>query len=118
MLGGALVSEGIGSIAHFTKVARLADLPPGTGMVFVGPFDKPRALFNVGGEVLAINAICPHRGGPLANGQLDGHVLACPWHGWTFDVRTGRPDHPGGHGVAAYEVEVRRSDVSVGWIKS
>jgi len=89
-------------MAPFAKVARLAHLPPGTGMMVVGPFDKPMALFNVGGEVFAINAVCPHRGGPLAN---------CPWHGWTFDVRTGRPDHPGEHGVAAYEVQVRRSDI-------
>jgi hypothetical protein len=50
-------------MAHFTKVARLTDLSPGTGMMVVGPFDKPMALFNVAGEVFAINAICPHRGG-------------------------------------------------------
>jgi len=105
-------------MAQFAKVARLADLPSGTGRMVVGPFDKPMALFNVGGEVFAINAVCPHQGGPLANGRLDGHVLACPWHGWTFDVRTGRPDHPGGHCVAAYEVEVRYSDLYVGWIKA
>jgi nitrite reductase/ring-hydroxylating ferredoxin subunit len=43
--------------------------------------------------------------------------VACPWHGWTFDVRTGQPDHPGGHCVAAYQVKVRRSDIYVGWIK-
>jgi hypothetical protein len=91
-------------MAHFAKVTRLAALPPGTGMMVVGPFDKPMAL--------------PHREGPLANGRLDGHVVACPWHGWTFDVRTGRPDHPGGHGVAAYEVQVRRRDIYVGWIKA
>jgi len=83
-------------MAHFAKVARRAHLPPGTGMMVVGPFDKPMALFNVGGEVFAINAVCPHRGGPLANGRLD---------------------HPGEHGVAAYEVQVRRSDIYVGWIK-
>jgi nitrite reductase (NADH) small subunit len=105
-------------MAQFAMVARLADLPSGTGRMVVGPFDKPMALFNVGGEVFAINAVCPHRGGPLANGRLDGHVLACPWHGRTFDVRTGRPDHPGGHRVAAYEVEVGRSDLYVGWIKA
>jgi nitrite reductase/ring-hydroxylating ferredoxin subunit len=46
-------------MAHFAKVARLADLPPGTGMMVVGPFDKPMALFNVGGEVFAINAVGP-----------------------------------------------------------
>jgi nitrite reductase/ring-hydroxylating ferredoxin subunit len=87
-------------------------------MMGVGPFDKPMALFNAGGEVFAINAVCPHRGGPLANGRLDGHVLACRWHAWTFDVRTGRPDHPGEHCVGAFEVEVRRSDIYMGWIKA
>ena len=56
------------------------------------------------GEFFAINHICPHRGGPLA--------------GWTFDVRTGEPDHPGGHSVAAYEVKVEGVDVSVGWLKA
>ena len=48
-------------MAHFAKVARLADLPPGTGRMVVGPFDKPMALFNVGGEVFAFNAVCPLR---------------------------------------------------------
>ncbi len=106
-------------MAHFVTAARLAHLPPGTGMMVVGPFDKPMALFNVDGEVFAIKCGPPGSGGgPLANGRLDGHVVACPWHGSTFNVGTGRPDHPGGHCVAAYEVEVRRSDIYVGWIKA
>ena len=54
--------RGSEAMALFVKVARLEDLPPGTGMMVVGPFDKPMALFNVGGEVFAINAVCPHRG--------------------------------------------------------
>ncbi|HUG27624.1 MAG TPA: Rieske 2Fe-2S domain-containing protein [Gemmatimonadales bacterium] len=105
-------------MAHFVKVARLAHLPPGAGMMVVGPFDKPMAPSTWTARSSPSNAVCPHRGGPLANGPLEGHVVACPWHGWTFDVRTGRPDHPGGHCVAAYEVEVRRRDIYVGWIKA
>jgi nitrite reductase/ring-hydroxylating ferredoxin subunit len=62
MVGGAFVSEGIGPMAHFAKVARLADLPPRTGMMVMGPFDKPMALFSEGGEIFAINAVCPHWG--------------------------------------------------------
>ncbi len=104
-------------MGHFVKVAQLRDLPPGTGIMVVGPFDKPMALFNAGGEIFAINAVCPHRGGPLANGRLDGHVVSCPWHGWTFDVRTGRPDHPGGHSVTTYEVKVERGAIYVGWLR-
>ncbi len=101
----------------FVKVADLSELRPGTGTLVVGPFDKPIALFNVAGQLFAINHVCPHRGGPLAEGTLTGSVVACPWHGWTFDVRTGLPDHPGGHSVAAYEVKVEGTSVYVGWLK-
>ena len=88
-------------------VKRAHDHHPGSGRQVGEPGD----LGEVRHETDPFNTVCPHRGGPLANGRLDGHVVACPWHGWTFDVRTGRPDHPGEHGVAAYEVQVRRSDI-------
>jgi nitrite reductase/ring-hydroxylating ferredoxin subunit len=101
----------------FVKVAERSDIPPGTGKLVLGPFDKPVALFNVGGQFFAINHVCPHRGGPLAEGRLDDTVVTCPLHGWTFDVRTGRPDHPGGHTVATYQVKVDDTSVYVGWLR-
>lgn len=102
---------------RFVRVADVAEIRPGTSKLVVGPFDKPMALFNVEGEIFAINAVCPHRGGPLAEGALTRSVVTCPWHGWTFDVRTGQPDHPGGHAVAAYDVKVEAGAVYVGWLK-
>ncbi len=99
------------------KVADVSEIPPGTGKMVVGPFDKPIALFNVNGEFFAINHVCPHRGGPLGDGRLSGTVVTCPWHGWTFDVRTGQPDHAGGHSVAAYTVRVEGTAVYVGWLR-
>ena len=41
------------------------------------------------GEIFAVNGICPHAGGPLADGTLRGDLLACPYHGWAFSLRTG-----------------------------
>lgn len=99
------------------RVAELSEIRPRNSKLVVGPFDKPMALFNVDGEIFAINAVCPHRGGPLAAGTLTGSVVRCPWHGWTFDVKTGQPDHPGGHSVAAYHVKVAGGGVYVGWLK-
>lgn len=101
----------------FVRVASKADLPPGAGRLVMGPYDKPMALFNVDGEFYALNSVCPHRAGPLYRGKVDGHVVTCPIHGWTFDVRTGGPDHPGGHWTHAYEVKVEGDDVYVGWLK-
>ena len=101
----------------WVNVGRVEDFPPGRGHFVMGPFDKPMALFNVDGAFYALNFVCPHMGGPLAAGKLDGYVVACPWHGWTFDVRTGGPDHPGGHWTHAYRVRVEDGAVLVGWLK-
>jgi len=100
----------------FVKVATVADVPAGSVRHIV-VHDKPMALCNVGGEFYAVNAVCPHMGGPLASGRLENYVITCPWHGWTFDVRTGLPDHPGGHSVSSYEVRVEGQDILVGWLK-
>ena len=47
------------------------------------------AVFNVDGEYYAIDNFCPHKGAPLSEGQLCGHIVECSLHGWQFDVRTG-----------------------------
>jgi nitrite reductase (NADH) small subunit len=67
----------------------LSSVPPGEGRTFqVGT--EPIAVFHTrGGQVFATQAHCPHRGGPLADGLLGGHVLICPLHGRKFDLRTG-----------------------------
>jgi len=100
----------------FKKVAEVGEIPEG-GVKHVMVHDKPIALCHVAGNFYAVNAVCPHMGGPLANGRLAGYVIACPWHDWTFDVRTGLSDHPGGHSVSAYEVRVEGNDILVGWLK-
>jgi nitrite reductase (NADH) small subunit len=69
-------------------VCQIADIPPGTGReVVVG--DNIVALFHVDGEFYALDGVCPHQGGPLGKGALQGCILTCPWHGWQFDVRNG-----------------------------
>ncbi len=72
----------------FVDVARLEELPAGTSkIVWIG--DRTVALFNVGGTVYATDNNCPHSGGPLGKGTLEGDVVTCPWHLWEFNVRTG-----------------------------
>ena len=78
------------------------------------------ALTNIDGELTAMDNRCPHQGGPLGEGSIevgnDGQCwLRCPWHGWDFDPKTGRP--PGGHedsGQQLYPVELREDGVYVG----
>ena len=75
-------------MGQWIKVAKKSDIPSDTGFP-VEANGKEIALFNANGKVCAIYAVCPHQGGPLAEGGLDGTVVTCPWHGWQFDVATG-----------------------------
>ena len=70
------------------KVKPFSELPPGS-IVEVEVNDEPYAVCNVDGKFHCLRGICPHAGGPLGQGMLDGNVLTCPWHGWQFDARTG-----------------------------
>ena len=75
-------------MTEFVAACALADLPPGEKRV-VTVEDVEVALVNVDGEVFAVDNDCPHRGGPLGFGDLQGYLLHCPLHAWPFDVRTG-----------------------------
>jgi nitrite reductase (NADH) small subunit len=70
------------------KIANATDVPPGEARV-VEAAGKPIALVNADGTFYAMDNTCLHRGGPLGEGDLEGTVLTCPWHGWRWDVRSG-----------------------------
>ena len=86
-------------------VAALSELPPGSRKL-VNIDGRPIGVFNIGGEFFALLNRCPHQGGNLCEGRLiglvespapgeycysrKGEILRCPWHGWEFDVRTGK----------------------------
>jgi nitrite reductase/ring-hydroxylating ferredoxin subunit len=72
-------------------------------------------LARVGDQVYACGDVCAHRGGPLSDGKLSGFRLACPWHGWMYDVRTGQCAFPGrGASVPSYPVRV---DAGTVWVE-
>jgi nitrite reductase/ring-hydroxylating ferredoxin subunit len=81
-------------MADFVRVAGKSEIPAGQGRMFdIG--GRQVAVFNVAGKFHAIDNVCEHQGGPLAEGELDGCVVTCPWHGWTYDVSSGiSPDVP------------------------
>lgn len=98
-------------MASFQKVASVGDVVPGTcTSVEVG--GKQLALFNVGGTFYATDNECPHRGGPLGEGELDGCVVTCPWHSWQFDVTSGE-SQTDDLKVAVHQVKVEGDAVLV-----
>jgi nitrite reductase (NADH) small subunit len=72
-------------------IGPMSAIPPGEGRSFVADGEKIAVFCTRGGKVFAVQAECPHRGGPLADGLLGGTTLICPLHGWKFDLTTGNP---------------------------
>ena len=70
------------------KAGKITDISEGGSQV-VNARGQELALFKVEGKVYAIKNTGPHRGGPLAEGYLEGQKVTCPWHAWVFDVKTG-----------------------------
>jgi NAD(P)H-dependent nitrite reductase small subunit len=96
----------------FTKVATVAEVPPGTSKQ-VTLNRRKLALFNVDGTFYAIDDTCPHRGAPLSEGQIQGKEVICPWHAACFDLTTGAGTPPAKKGVSTYPVQVVGEEVQV-----
>ena len=96
----------------FVRAAKTAEVPPGT-IRECQVEGKAVALANVGGQFHAISNTCLHRGGPLGDGPLEGSVVTCPWHGWQYDVTTGKLVMNQAIGVKTYTIEVRGDDLWV-----
>lgn len=97
----------------YVKVAALSELPVG-GKKLIDVDGRAIALFNVEGSYYAIDDVCTHDGGPLADGELRGSEIRCPRHGARFDVTTGKAlCFPAIEPVQTHAVEVRGEDIYV-----
>jgi nitrite reductase/ring-hydroxylating ferredoxin subunit len=67
----------------------------------------------VGEEFFALDNFCLHRGGPLGEGEADGYSLTCPWHGWTYDLRSGAFEIIPALKVKTYNTKVEGDSVLV-----
>ena len=77
-------------MARWMQVAQRSEIESGKSKV-VKLGDEQVAVFNAEGKFYAIHNTCPHQGGPLGEGVLDGESITCPWHEWKYDLKTGCP---------------------------
>jgi nitrite reductase (NADH) small subunit len=93
------------------EVVPLAELPESGHVLRSGPFQI--AFFRVGDEVRAIDNTCPHAGAELAEGYVENDSVACPWHCWEFDTKTGKCLTVEDMDVETYETVVEDGVVKV-----
>lgn len=73
----------------YVPVAKTTDIPSGSALACVaGRYEI--ALFHIDGEFHALENVCPHQGGPLADGYIEAGTITCPWHAWCFEIRSGK----------------------------
>ena len=99
-------------MAEFIDVCSESEVPVG-GAKCVTAKGREIAVFNTPAGCYAIDNSCSHKGGPLCDGFLEGTIVMCPLHGWTYDVRTGESVSPPGQKQASYKVKVEGGKVFV-----
>ena len=99
-------------MSQFVEILSTADLPVGR-MKAVSVDGRTIAVYHTASGFFATDNTCPHRGGPLAEGDLIGEEITCPWHLWGFDVATGKCAGNAEISVATYETRVEGDRVMV-----
>ena len=100
-------------MSEFVHITTVADVPDGSKQYYEIE-DRLIVLFHVDGQFHCLDDVCTHDGGPLGEGQLTGHQIACPRHGAKFDIRTGKAvTMPATEGTVVHEVKVEGDRVLV-----
>lgn len=106
-------------------VGMVTELPPGSRRIVMAD-GRSIGVFNIDGRFYALRNRCPHQGAPLCEGRVKGttlpgrpyeytygrdrEIIQCPWHGWEFEITTGRTYfNPHRMRVKTYDVTVERS---------
>lgn len=94
------------------KIAHASEVKIGSSLVVQGPDGLEIVLFrDEKGDIFALENSCPHMGGPLGEGEVNGCIVTCPWHGWQFDVRDGVCQNMPGDDAKTIEIVVENDDV-------
>ena len=101
-------------MGDFVKVAKTNEIKPGQARL-IDTRGRQIALFiNIDGDYYAIDDTCTHQGGPLSDGEIVGSHVTCPWHGATFDIRTGQVlGPPAAESVVQYGVRVTEGGILI-----
>ena len=98
---------------RFTKLTVQSELPPTDEAKEFPCGSKPVCIANENGAYSAMDNVCPHRGGPLGQGMIEGGKVVCPWHGWAWDPTTGAASQDPSMKVVVYPWKIESGEVLV-----
>lgn len=100
-------------MGRWVKLCPVAEAPQPGSVAEAQAEGVAVCLANIGGEFSAVDNHCPHRQGPLGQGWLEGNSVVCPWHSWTFNLKTGEAESPVHSKVNVFPVKVEAGEVLV-----
>jgi nitrite reductase (NADH) small subunit len=98
-------------MSELVRICSLEELPAEGHAKEVSVAGKAVCIARVHDEVAAMDNVCPHRGGPLAEGLIENGKVVCPWHAWEFDPKSGECLTVSGTKVDIYRIQVQGDDV-------
>jgi len=99
-------------VERYVRVAAVRDLPVGEGMQVMVEA-REVALFHAESGWFALDNVCPHQGGPLSEGWIEGETVTCPWHAWCFNLKDGSMTLGAFGGVDSFDVRIAGEDILV-----
>ena len=99
-------------MSEFVTVGRVAEFVPGRGRMIVVN-GRHIALFRLDDGFFAIDNLCLHQAGPLCDGDIEDGVVTCPWHGWSYEIRSGTLVQDPRVGVSKHNTRIVGDDVQV-----
>ena len=100
-------------MSDWVKLCRRGELPSEGAAKEFSVQGKTLCVATVGGKPMALDNVCPHRGGPLAEGTIEGGKVVCPWHQWEFDLATGAATGSPSIQAVVYALRIDGEDVLV-----
>ncbi len=100
-------------MAQWLKVCDVHQVPEPGNVMEAEASGLQICLVNLNGELSALDNLCPHQQASLGQGWIEGETVVCPWHAWTFNVKTGISEFPGDECVSVFPVKIEGSEVLV-----
>lgn len=93
------------------QIAKETDILEGKSKIVSLPNGSQIALFKIDGKIYALENACPHMGGPLGEGEIEGDLVTCPWHGWQFNIKDGANVNGLGDDASSLKIKVEEGIV-------
>jgi nitrite reductase (NADH) small subunit len=98
-------------MSEFVRVCPVSQLPRVGEVAEFTAEGRALCVANIDGAIAVLDGVCPHEGGPLGEGIIEGRRVACPWHGYAFDVHTGVSDQDPEVKATVFESRVENGEL-------